>query len=494
MSLNNRLNRVGTNSTVDTNKIGTGRAEKELQIGLNNKKFIDSKFTKLIEAPTMLVDYYNLDENMSSYSENLKLSRDVTKSLFYRKIERFVMYNTSLSEKIEDKGEEERDLTINLTDQQAVILSGTIRPKERDFIIFKSNEGIKKPFMVNKVTPRMLVDREVYLIEMSESQIFSYEELEAQVVSKHVYMESNVGSGNKVILESSLVKSIQEIQVALARLNRLYIEVFYNRLLDAVVCSNPKEDNVKISLRSLIPFQRETSLLRFGFDDTTLILNPDEIIPDEQQNYDKSFYRKLINGKKIFGRKREPYYGNIDIAIDTMNYMQKFSNYCVNDRIEEDYDDDFSYVFKDSRITDDLNNMIDPGFDTGVYIRFYFNVYKDQFIGSRWWNQGFTHIELMERKPVDLNNIDVVKGRDDIPFFDLSITNPLYLTILLAHRELDTDGFKNELTKKDGILDMLKNYSIYSNDIQDMIMFPVTKYILNNFINEVTKDEMTTSY
>ena len=81
MSIANRFKKVGTNDVNSSGNYGN-RSETELKIGLNNKSFLDSKFTRLIEAPTMRCEYFQLDSNMSSFSEFLKIQRNLRKVYF----------------------------------------------------------------------------------------------------------------------------------------------------------------------------------------------------------------------------------------------------------------------------------------------------------------------------------------------------------------------------------------------------------------------------
>ena len=480
MSLSNRLKKVGTN-TINTGTGFSNRSDSELKIGLNNKSFIDSKFTRLIEAPTMKGDYYQLDPNSSSFSENLKLVKDPSKSLFFNLIENFVMYNLSPSEETDPKDDQERGPIINLSNKTVVILAGTIRPKEGDCFVLYSHQNIKRVFQVSKVDEKMLIDREVYEVQFIESQMWLYEEIQKQVVGKFTYLESNVGSGNKVIIENNTVHHISRIQEVLKDLNNQYIESFYNETFDSIGIKDLVCEDSYFTVRSLSKFQMNTGVLRYGFDSNMLFINNDYLYKNDEINYNRSIYKSIIRKSRI--KSEEVFDSNFGQEHkSTFNIkMQEFERYSYINNQDRDV-----VIEGDSRMR--------------YYLKFYYRSIKDHMVMTNMFNSKLELVELLESNPnlyinSKMNNNNVVEE----PYYKFILNNSLYNDLMLKYHEYllspTHEGFKNMFQYITvSLLPKMMNYDIYNNDLTDLIFFPVLKYIVEECIDEITKDKMFTSY
>lgn len=470
-----RLKTAGTNDTT-TNT----RASQELKIGLNNKTFLDSKFTRLIEAPTLYGDYYQKDKNSSSYTERLRVLGDPNKSQFFNKIERFVSYNLSPSEEIDKKDDEERANVINLSDKTVVIPAGGIRPLEGDCYVLYSHQNIKKPFQVVKVIEKLLIDREVYEVIFKESQVYSYEELEERVSNNFIYLESNVGSGNKTIIEKSTVKQIEKLRKRLSELNNEYIECFYDETYDLLRVVNPKCTNTYITIRSLSKFQINNEVLKYGFDKGTLIVNNDYQYEYDDINYNKSIYKEVEKHKKH----------------KTLNNKEHI---ICRDKSLEHLLDELQQISKINNISQrDIESTINPSIkEWKNEYKFYYRSIKNHIILTNLYNSGITLYELLEINPnlYDFNNTNV---EEDAYVF--TFTNPLYIDTLNMY--YSSNKFENradvqkffDFINIGGYNENLEDYFILSYDIEDYIMFPILLYIIEKAIECITKDEMFTSY
>ena len=69
------------------------RENAELLIGIRNREFYNSPFTKLTNVATVKCNYYSINENESTYSEGTWNLKDSLKALRYDKIENFVIYD-----------------------------------------------------------------------------------------------------------------------------------------------------------------------------------------------------------------------------------------------------------------------------------------------------------------------------------------------------------------------------------------------------------------
>ena len=117
------------------------REQAELQIGLNNKTWYDSPITSMMNNPSVISDWWNINSNETTFSETANLMKSKTDSTRFNYIEGFVHYGRS-SQEIEDKPDTERRLAINLADGQTMILGGTIEPKEGDHFIPYSHKHV----------------------------------------------------------------------------------------------------------------------------------------------------------------------------------------------------------------------------------------------------------------------------------------------------------------------------------------------------------------
>lgn len=469
--VSNRFKAVGTNDTNSSGNYGN-RSKTELNIGLNNKTFLDSKFTRLVEAPTMLCEYYQLDSNMSSFSEFLKITKEPKKSLYYNLIENFVMYNISPSEEIDPKDDTERSPIINMSNKTAIVLAGTLRPKEGDCAVFYSQQRIRKVFQVARVDEKLLIDREVYEIQFIESQMWNYEEIKERITNKFSYLESNVGSGNKVILENSIIKEVKKIKGLLTDMNKSYIEMFYSELYDCISLRSPKNPIDLFTMRSLSKFQMDKGVLRYGFDQSMLFINNDYVYKQDDTNYNKSIYKKIIRGKSI----KKDYNVDPDFSQHTDMFqleMKEFERYCNINNEERD-----------------LEKL-----DHFYYLDLYYRSFENHIVMTNLFNSGLRLIELIENNPYlyeDVNNNNVVKP------YRLYISNSFYSILIdkyyeaLENKETGFKNLYNFLVTE--YVDMMEDYDIYNNDLFDMICFPIMKYIIEYVLNEITKDEMIVSY
>lgn len=475
MEINNRLKKVGTNEVNSAGNFGN-RSSSELKIGLNNKTFLDSKFTRLVEAPTIRCDYYQLDSNMSSFSEFLKITKEPKKSLFYNRIENFVMYNIAPSEEIDPKDEVERSPIINLSNKTAIILAGTLRPKEGDCVVLYSHERIKKVFQVSKVDEKLLIDREVYEIQFIESQMWTYEELLNRVTERLTYLESNVGSGNKVILENNILKDIKDIKSILKDMNKSYIEMFYKELYDCIGLFNPKNPNNLYTIRSLSKFQMDKGVLKYGFDEGMLFINNDYEYQYDDTNYNKSIFKRVSKGKKL---KKH-------LMVDEDFTKEEYKSF-----IELELKEFERY----SRINNDERDL--EAVDECYYIDLYFRTFENHIIMTNLFNSKLRLVELLENNPFMYDNIE--NNNNVVKPYRLYLSNQFYNDILDKYYESISDkelkGYKylfKYITKE--FKERMEEYDLNNMDIMDMIFFPLMKYIIELTINEITKDEMITSY
>lgn len=472
--LTNRFKKVGTNEINSSGNYGN-RSETELQIGLNNKSFLDSKFTRLIEAPTMRCEYYQLDSNMSSFSEFLKITKEPKKSLYYNLINNFVMYNLSPSEEIDPKDESERSPIINLSNKTAVILAGTIRPKEGDCVVLHSHSRIKKVFQVSRVDEKLLIDREVYEIQFIESPMWTYEEIQTRITNSFSYLESNVGSGNKVILENNIIKDITKIKSILKDMNKTYVEMFYSELYDCITLKNPLIPSELFTLRSLSKFQMDKGVIRYGFDESMLFINNDYMYKYDDTNYNKSIYKRVVKGKKIkkIDLTDDSFLRPMDKPDMFQMKMKEFERYCK--------------INNEDRDLEELHEC--------YYIDLYYRCFENHMVMTNLFNSGLRLTELIENNPFlyETNNNNVVKP------YRYYLNNSFYSSLIDKYYEAledkDNKGFKFlfDYIKKSYIT-LMEDYDMFNNDLNDMIFFPIIKYIIELTINEITKDEMITSY
>ena len=261
----------------------------ELLTGLVNKNMLNSPFTRLINQGAIIVDYYSINENETTYTAVLNLTQDYKKTMRFDKISSFSLYGRGDETEIDDRGKDsERALSINLTMKQSIVLPNTIVPKENDHIVLLSHQNLAKPFKVTKVMPIKLIDRDAFLIEYSESTIFDVQGLEERIVNRFIFDASKVGTGMQCILPENQANLNNNLLAVIDELQSQYVEAFYSVEYDILgfsptigdIGTYAKDNTAEIYNHAQFVFnhyandlmQQNKNIFKFGYDKNTLFL------------------------------------------------------------------------------------------------------------------------------------------------------------------------------------------------------------------------------
>lgn len=303
--VNSRSTRV--NSTTGKTSISSStRADKtmvENQIANNHKEYY-TQFLKMVSAPSVLCTYFSINKTYTNYSESTKNIKDNFQAKYFDMIKNFVLYERD-SEDIEDVTDSERRLSINLNSKTSFIQPGVILPKEGDHLVLSSQGKIAKPYQVTKVTPRKFLDKEIWEVQYSESTVFTLDELIQRVVRKRVYIANNVGTDSAVIVDEELSEKTALAAEIIDKLNKKYIESFYDEKYDQLVFKpHGYENEMHFNYYANDRMQESLGLLKYGFDKNTLFITNIYKYDAVEMNYDASLYTQL---QEKWFQKRECY-------------------------------------------------------------------------------------------------------------------------------------------------------------------------------------------
>lgn len=283
---------VITRPTIATTQ-RTDRASAEAIIADNNKSKYNS-FSKMVNAPTVLCTYFPINEDYTSYSESSKNIKDNSSAKKFDMITNFVL-NERDSEDLQDNENDERRINISLSSKTSFIQPGVLVPKEGDHIVLTSQGKIAKPYQVTKVTPRKFLDKEIWEIQYSESTIFTIDGLLARVVRRRTYIADNVGSNSAVIVDEDKAEKLSLLSSIMEKLNRKYVEAFYDEIYDALVFKPYQHENqFHFNYYSNERMQELLALLKYGYDKSTLFVKNVYAYDAVETNFDNSLYTNLI--------------------------------------------------------------------------------------------------------------------------------------------------------------------------------------------------------
>lgn len=453
------------------------RASIELQIGLNNRKWYESPVTSLISAPSVLCDYYRINKNETTFTETLNMTQSHSKTNRFDKISNFVMYGRG-SESLEDKPDAEKRLSINLANQQSIIVGVAFVPIEGDHIILHGNT-VKKPYMVEKVTPLKLIDREVWQIDYRETERFTASELEERVVNRFNFDSGAIGSGLNPIVPSDLSDKRDKCEEAIKSLNKSFIDTFYDIEHDVlgfspsfgsasgagIEISNTQYAELFNKTKYIFnhyvnPFMQDKHrILKYGFDRNDLMLSNIYKFDREEVNYKTSLYQKLL--KRQFKKMGEVIInGTEDLITDDSSVLLDVSE-AIKDIIHRD--DGYDYI---------------PKYDYSI--KFYLRRRSNHLILTTLFNSGIILVDMM-------NTASFVDPELRSHYVTYRLTSPRICEFLDMWMDNDIDGIISNIDKLDDIL-------IDKDNIDDYIGIPLLMIVVEESLNSINKDIKSKTY
>lgn len=452
------------------------REVQELITGLTNKNMINTPFTRLISQGSMLVDYYSINEHETTYTEVLNFTQDYSKTVRFDKISNFSVYGRGDDLEIDDRGKDvERSLAINLTNKQSIVLPNTVIPKEHDHIIIKAHGNLAKPFMVTKVSPIKLIDRDAFLIDYVETSMFDVTQLEERIVNRYEFDASKVGSGMQCIIPEAQADLNGDILSIMDDLQNQYVEAFYNVELDILgfsptigdIGSYAKNNSAEIYNHAQYIFnhyandlmQQNKNILKFGYDRNTLFLTNTYNFDRTLINYKTSIYEKLMQRK--FKLMSETVPNGDEMLITTggaviFDYSLDLRN-LINDEYGIDYIPKYSYDMK-----------------------FYLREKKDHLILTTMFNTGITLVDM-------LNTASFIDPVLKSVYITYQMFHPVITKFLDMWMENDIKGICMNLSN-------LKDIMVDKDNIDDYIGIPMVLLVLDTIYKELNRDTNTSAW
>ncbi|MGL5714045.1 MAG: hypothetical protein ACRCX2_13570 [Paraclostridium sp.] len=442
------------------------RAEQEHNIATNAKGYLDSFFTTLNDAPSMLGTYYSTNIGETTFSENLNNQKRISKATKFNKIEKFVIWGQKNSDEIEKKDDEGRENALQVTDQECIILQGTIRPLVGDHFVFMSQGDLAIPYMVTDIKPVKFIDKPVYSITLSVSNTFDIDTLEQSVVETYTFVFGNVGTQRKTLLRKNIFTRLGTINKLLIELNDMYVDAFYDDKYDILRFNSNALSSMFVSCKALREFQNSEAVLTWGSDLNTLFVNYPFITKRDTVDYKKSYIAKIM--KRKLSKKED-----IDTnGTDHLNLSSSFKiDYDIRDKINED-----NYFMLDDdllNLVEDYNSIHDFSF------KLYSNVRTDFSILTNFRNSNIILHEF--------NSISASVTSDQLEsFYIYECRSNIFKYIIDLWINEDYDGILN--------CRLLDEYIVSNNNIDDYMMMPIVLWIIGKTMDIAENDNMTTSF
>ena len=467
---------VDKNLAPASNANRPSREVQELITGLYNKNMINSPFTRLINQGSMLVDYYSINEAETTYTDVLNFTQDYGKTVRFDKVSNFTLYGRGDDLEIDDRGKDaERSLAINLTNKQSVVLPNTIVPKEHDHIVIKSQGSLAKPFMVTKVMPIKLIDRDAFVIDYVETSMFETPALEERVVNRYTFDASKVGSGMQSVIPEAQANLNSELLGIIDDLQSQFVEAFYNVELDVLgfsptigdIGSYAKCNSAEIYNHAQFIFnhyandlmQQNKNILKFGYDRNTLFLTNTYGFDRTLINYKTSLYEKLM--QKKFNLMSETVPQGDEMLITTpgaviFDYSLDLRN-LINDEYGIDYTPKYSYD-----------------------IKFYLREKNDHLILTNLFNTGIILVDM-------LNTASFIDPTLKSVHVTYQMFHPVITKFLDMWMVNDIKGICTNLKE-------LNNIMVDKDNIDDYLGIPMLLLVLDIIYKELNRDTNTSAW
>lgn len=457
------VKRASNPSTLSSN-----RADQEFSIGKEAKQMLDSFFTTLNDAPSEKGIYFSINAGETTHSNNLNSQKNVTTATRFLMIKDMVIFGPKNETEIEHRNDEEREVAYTPGDQERIILQGTVRPSVGDHWIPAHQGSLARLYMVTAVTATKLIDKPVYAVTLSSSPSFTRETILKNVDRVYKFIFGNIGSQRKTILLDEVYNKTKELAVLIKDLNDMYVDSFYDETYDLLRYRAASLSKTFVGCKALREFQEDTAILRYSEDQNMLFVNYPFVTKDDLKDYKYSYINKIIKRKlKLRQDVAEPLIieppkvNDLSITF-TMDYQ-------FRDAINEEME-----MMSDSDMIEDYEPLYDTRFK-------FFDMSKNEFnILTNFRKSGITLIELNSAP----NNI---LTKDQETFINYEIKSKLFRYFIDMYMTSSWD----EIIKNFNILD---NYTVSNNNIDDYLVLPVVLHILAMAIDKVEEEELIVSF
>lgn len=445
--------------------LSSNRAEQELSVGLEAKKFLDSFFTALNDAPSDICDYYQINVGESSFSNNLNMQKVVSNATKFNKIKDFVTWGPKADKELEKREDDEREAAYTPAEQERVILQGTVRPVVGDHMVLKSQGRQARLYQITNVDPQKLVDKPIYLITISPSPSFTLETIEKAVVNTYKFIFGNIGSGRKTIISDVIFDRIVTMSKTLRDLNEMYVKTFYDEMYDILRYRGTGSGMINyVSCKSLREFQNEYNILRYGEDLNTLFVDYPFITNDDLKDYKLSFINRFLKDKiKLKSETPTP------LTADPFDRSEQFA---LDYKYRDDSNEENEMILDDPVIDD-----FEPKYDFST--KFYPAEHSEFSILTNFRKSDIVLIELNSRPDTGI-------PRDKQLYVKYEPTSKILLYVLELYLDKNYDAIMNT--------NVLSDYTPSNNNIDDYLMLPLVMFAISQTIENIEKDDLVVSF
>lgn len=246
--------------------MGTETETNTSMIRSQNKRYYGPNMQRL-ESKPIECTYFNIsinDSTVSSGTETIQEKLGSNSPLRFVKIQHFLLYGFREFNREINKTEYHGN-TID-TDNESVILGGTIEPHVGDFIVIVVGER-HMMFEVTSAFPTTLLANPHYKIsykfKVSKSKDVGklFDLIEEQVVSRCTFKIDNIGTDRTPIVDMSTEATLNTLSRIYKRMNSRYIARFYDDINNNIIFRSNDGDIIYSPL--LVEYQRREKPLMY---------------------------------------------------------------------------------------------------------------------------------------------------------------------------------------------------------------------------------------
>ena len=278
-------------------------------------EIIMSNSSQFLSGTPLKCTYFNIDRRKSSYGYGTKdIDHYYNGSIKYKKINNFLIHFIADQINPNEDNDTGMDWLLSEDSFDAYIIPDTkVKPNVGDRITFEFDNNLTL-FKIDKFIPdTTLLSRPVIRISISRDSdslarrddkdmpvkmtYNGFEEL-GLLSGEYEFRYEFIGTEYSSVIETTLLKSLIELQKIRTEINDQYIDIFYNSMYDTLI--SYEDENTAYIIPYIIDLQREFKLLKIN--NNQLILNHLTLITNKQkQEYKVSAIRKFFkqNNKDI---------------------------------------------------------------------------------------------------------------------------------------------------------------------------------------------------
>ena len=278
-------------------------------------EIIMSNSSQFLSGTPLKCTYFNIDRRKSSYGYGTKdIDHYYNGSIKYKKINNFLIHFIADQINPNEDNDTGMDWLLSEDSFDAYIIPDTkVKPNVGDRITFEFDNNLTL-FKIDKFIPdTTLLSRPVIRISISRDSdslarrddkdmpvkmtYNGFEEL-GLLSGEYEFRYEFIGTEYSSVIETTLLKSLIELQKIRTEMNDQYIDIFYNSMYDTLI--SYEDENTAYIIPYIIDLQREFKLLKIN--NNQLILNHLTLITNKQkQEYKVSAIRKFFkqNNKDI---------------------------------------------------------------------------------------------------------------------------------------------------------------------------------------------------